>query len=880
MAKSGYLKIPSLPLLALLCLCSSAFGETPVRERLDFNADWRFHKGDAPGSEELGYARLKPWLLPAGKAFLYQGLAPSLRPAGEAPGEGNAHVQPGFDDSSWRPLTLPHDWGVEGPFDQELPGENAKLPWFGVAWYRKTFALPAADAGRRIYLEIDGAMAYAAVWCNGRFVGGWPYGYSSFRLDLTPFVKPGASNTLAVRLDNPKDSSRWYPGGGLYRNVWLLKTSPVAVAQWGTQAVTSEVGESSAKVNLSVAISNDGAVDAEVSATTRFYRLLPGADGRCERVLAAEAESATASVCAGKRCLVEQVATLEKPALWSLETPNRYVAVTELYQAGKRVDAYETVFGVRTIQFTKDRGFLLNGRRVWLRGVCEHHDFGALGTAFNLRAAERKLQLLKEMGVNAMRTSHNPPAPELLDLCDRLGIVVMDEFVDSWKLWRKPNDYNLLFEDWAEKDLRALVRRDRNHPCVILWSIGNEVIEQSKPEGPALAKMLSGYVHAEDSTRPTTVAVSDAKGGYNGFQTGVDVFGYNYKPREYAKFRAANPEIPLFGSETSSTVSSRGEYLFPVTTNKDGGMLGNFQVSSYDLYAPRWATTADDEFKGQDQNPFVAGEFIWTGFDYLGEPTPFNKDLSNLLNYHTPEEKAKAEAELNALGKIRVPSRSSYFGAFDLAGFKKDRFYLYQARWRPELPMAHILPHWSWPERLGELTPVHVYTSGDEAELFLNGKSLGRKRRGSYEYRLCWNETKYRPGELRVVAYKEGKLWAEDVVRTSGPAAKVELSVDRANVKADGADLAYVTARVLDAKGLFVPRAHNELRFEVSGPAELLATDNGDPTSFVPFQSAKRATFNGLALAILRTKAGQSGVVTVKAFSDGLETGRISFETK
>ena len=561
-----------------------------------------------------------------------------------------------------------------------------------------------------------------------------------------------------------------------------------------------------------------------------------------------------------------------KPKLWGVEHPNRYVAVTTISQKGKVLDVYETPFGIRTIQFTVDNGFLLNGERVRLNGVCDHADLGALGSVVNTRGLERQLEILRGMGCNAIRTSHNPPAPELLDLCDKMGFVVMDEAFDAWKAHKKKNDYANIFSDWHEADVRAYVRRDRNHPCVILWSIGNEISEQARKNEFYIAEDLAAAVRREDATRPITAACNHTEAGYNGFQHIVEVFGYNYKPFEYGKFRAANPAIPLFGSETASTISSRGEYFFPVSDDKSKG-LSDFQMSSYDLYAPRWATTPDAEFKGQDANPFVAGEFVWTGFDYLGEPTPYNSDLSNLNNYSNAEDKARAEKELAEIGKIRTPSRSSYFGIIDLAGFPKDRYYLYQAHWRPDFPMAHILPHWNWPGREGEITPVHVYTSGDEAELFLNGQSLGRKKKGQFEYRLRWDDVKYAPGELKVVAYKNGKKWATDEVRTTGPAAELLVKADRAKISADGKDLSYVTVTVADKDGLLVPRSKKHIKFEIEGPGEIVAVDNGDATSFEPFQAMERNAYNGLALVIVR--ATQSGKITLKAHADGLKDATV-----
>ena len=816
-----------------------------ARECLAFNDDWRFQKDDPPGvTNQLNYANIRPALL---------AVVPD-----PTVGSDLDFVKPDFDDGNWRRLNLPHDWGIEGPFNQQYPGETGKLPWWGVGWYRKHFQVSASDKDRRFYLDVDGAMSYATVWLNGQFVGGWPYGYSSFQLDLTRFIKTGP-NVFAIRLDNPKESSRWYPGGGIYRNVWLVKTAPVHVAHWGTYLTTS-----GSVVTVATTLRND----SDETATCQLVSTI----GR------AAATQPAITIEPGKEHVVTQTLTIKNPELWTLTAPYLYRLDTRVEQGGKVVDQYETPFGFRTIQFTADNGFLLNGRRVPIRGVCLHHDLGALGSAINRRALQRQIAIMKEMGANAIRTSHNPPAPELLELCDQMGVIVMDEFTDTWKVPKKRNGYALLFDDWAEKDLRALVRRDRNHPCVVLWSIGNEISEQNRPNGPEVSQPLTDIVHQEDPTRPVTAACNYPQAGYNGFQKTLDVVGYNYKFNEYKKFRAANPDKPLLGSETASTVSSRGEYFFPVSEKKGGGK-SDFQMSSYDLFAPPWATMPDTEFRAEDENPFVAGEFVWSGFDYLGEPTPYNSDSSNLLNFNDPVEKARAEQELKELGKIKVPSRSSYFGIVDLAGFKKDRFYLYQARWRPELPMAHILPHWTWPGREGEVTPVHVYTSGDEAELFLNGRSLGRKSKAPFEYRLRWDDVKYEPGVLKVIAYKNGQRWAQNTVRTAGPAAKLLVQSDRKVLQADREDLAFVTVTIVDTKGSLVPRSKNPVRFDVTGPGELIATDNGDATSQESFQATERKAYNGLCLAIVRTMAGKPGVVTVRVQSDGLQSAQIKLRS-
>jgi beta-galactosidase len=873
-----------------LLVCATPAVAAPPRERLPFNEDWAFQRGDPPeAGDTLAYTAIRDWVVPTGAELVDNPAARAARPStGAEPGSGVAWVKPGFDDRGWRRLTLPHDWGIEGPFRQELPGDTGKLPWAGPGWYRKRFSLPADDAGRQVQLDVDGAMAYSAVWLNGRFVGGWPYGYSSYRLDLTPYVQPGRENVLVVRLDNPPDSSRWYPGSGLYRNVWLVKTGPVRIAHWGVAVTTPRVTPEKALVEVGVEVESlaDGKKPLELSA--RVFEL----DAAGKRVGEPVATSApvTFEIDPGRARLARRgtQVTIASPKLWDLDAPHRYVAVTTLSSGGVVVDEEETPFGIRTIVMDAARGFLLNGRRVQFKGVCNHHDQGALGTAVHVRALERQVELLKEMGANAIRTSHNPPAPELLEAADRLGMLVMDEAFDAWRRGKRrppeieefsPNiryfDYARVYDDWHEKDLRAMVRRDRNHPSVVLWSIGNEVIEQWVSDGWTVAARLAGIVRTEDRTRPITSGFNNERAGYIGFETVVDALGINYKGFEYAPFHRRHPTIPVYGAETASTISSRGEYFFPVVDDKMQGR-SDFQVSSYDLYAPQWSNPPDVEWKWLDESPFAMGEFVWTGFDYLGEPTPYNADVSNLLNFSDPAQRARAAEELKALGKIRVPSRSSYFGILDLAGFKKDRFFLYQARWRPELKMAHVLPHWTWPERVGQVTPVHVYSSADEAELFLNGVSQGRRTRGPLEYRFRWDDVRYQPGELKVATWKGGQPWAEAVQRTAGRAARLELSPDRSTLAADGRDLSYVTVRVVDAKGVTVPRAKDRVRFTITGPAEIAAVDNGDATSLEPFQATDVRAYNGLALAVVRTRAGQAGTVVLEARTPGLPPARVT----
>ncbi|RYG33706.1 glycoside hydrolase family 2 protein, partial [bacterium] len=508
------------------------------------------------------------------------------------------------DGTEERTLNLPHDWGIEGPFDQTFPGETAKLPWWGVGIYRKRFLSPESDAGRRVFLEIDGAMSHAEIHLNGHFVGAHPYGYASFHLDLTPYLEVGDENELEVRLDNPEESSRWYPGGGIYRNVWLTKTSPVHIPHGGVFVTAPTVTEEAATVNVRVEI------DEAVSLATAIY------DGE-NPVAFASAE--------GARGPFNLRLKVESPRLWSAESPHLYRAVTVVKKNDEIVDRVETAFGIRELRFDAETGLSVNGKPAYLKGVCLHHDLGALGAAFNLRAQERQLQILKEMGCNAIRTAHNPPATELLDLCDRMGFYVIDEFSDTWRVAKKPNGYAKLFDEWHERDLRGMIRRDRNHPCVILWSTGNEVPEQT--EDLEVSRRLTAIAHDEDPSRLVTTGNDRPDSATDGFAETIDVFGFNYKPHLYGPFREKYPSIPLYGSETSSTISSRGEYFFPVSEKLEDSMA-DFQLSSYDTAAPFWATTPDREFRGQDENPSVFGEFVWTGFDYLGEPSPYTTDTT------------------------------------------------------------------------------------------------------------------------------------------------------------------------------------------------------------------------------------------------------------
>jgi beta-galactosidase len=855
-----------------------------VRERISINNDWRFMKYasqnvadgliyDTRSDIVNGTTPLKSYILPSGNDFIKNPANWYVRPAGN-PGLTFSNVLSTLNDSLWENLNLPHDWAIEGPFNSYNNGSMGRLPSPGVGWYRKKLDIPVSDAGKSIFLDVDGAMSYAMVWLNGNLVGGWPYGYASWRLDLTPYIVPGGTNQLAIRVDNPTDSSRWYPGGGIHRNVWLTKTKPIHVGQWGTYLTTQNVSVSNATINLKVTIDNDSASNATIVAMTQILAL--DSEGRKTGDSVANIAPVNVSIAAGTNAQVNGSVTLANPRLWGpppTQVPNRYVAVTTLWRQGELVDTYETRFGIRSVDFDPNSGIYVNGEHIYVNGVDQHHDLGALGAAFNYRAAQRQLEVLRELGCNAIRMSHNPPAPELLDLCDQMGFLVLDEIFDVWVSAKPANDFHLIYADWHQQDLRAFIRRDRNHPSIIIWSFGNEVGEQyTGAAGAAVGQELHNICHEEDPTRPTTTAIN-ANNPTDPLPAVPDLISLNYRgegirdgaayaglsgittPPQYQPYHAAFPRKVVLSSENASALSTRGEYLFPVYSGNSapasryGGDSVNLYVSAYELYTADFGSSADKVFTAQDQNPFVAGGFVWSGWDYLGEPTP----------YYT--------------------ARSSYSGIIDLAGFKKDRFYLYQSRWLPDLPMAHILPHWTWPGREGQVTPVHVFTSGNEAELFLNGVSLGRKIKGQNEYRLRWDNVIYQPGELRVVAYKNGTLWAQSTNITVGNAAALQGTADRSEINADGVDLSFVTVCVVDANGQIVPRAKNSLTFSISGPGEIVATDNGDPTNLVDFPSTTRAAFNGYCLVIVRGIVGQTGTIQLTAQSASLTSTTVNLQS-
>jgi beta-galactosidase len=781
-----------------------------------------------------------------------------------------------LNDNNWRSLDLPHDWAIEGPFSDTLENNTGLLPWKGIGWYRKHFTISDNDKGKRIYVDFDGAMANAKVWLNGKFVGEWPYGYTSFRLDLTPYIITGKENIIAVRLDTKNWDSRWYPGAGLYRNVWLVKTSLLHIANNGVFCTTPEIKKGRGMLSVQAEVENHFIDPVPVTVKVLVYKL----NDKFETAGAPVAESVVVSATIeGMKTHVYRLdIPVKDPVLWDITKPELYRVAVIVLEGNTVSDRYETNFGFRTLSFTARDGFFLNGNRVEVRGVCNHHDLGALGAAFNTRAAARQLEILKEMGCNAIRTSHNPPAPELVDLCDKMGFLIMVEAFDTWRIGKKEKDYNLEFNAWHVEDLKAMVRRDRNHPAVFMWSIGNEVPDQGNPY---LATELNSIVKSEDNTRPVTAGCDNGNSGTNGFQKTLDVFGINYHLNDYKRFYDLkdNAGRCLISTESASTVSSRGEYFFPIVVgNLDNNLPGKgiFQITSYDVAYPVWASTPDQQWTLLDKFPAAFGEFVWTGFDYIGEPTPFYGDMTGLKpNDWGYKETLKM---LEKQGVKEVPSRSSYFGIIDLAGFKKDRFFLYQSRWRPELPMAHILPHWNWPERKGIVTPVYVYTSGDEAELFLNGKSLGRKKKAEFEYRLKWEDVVYQPGELKVIAYKKGEKWAEDIVRTTDKASQLSISADRSSVHPDGADLVFLTVRIEDKNKLLVPGSSNQLNFSIEGPGRIVATDNGDATSHESFQAKSKKAYNGMCLIIIAADKGAKGSLTLKAESKGLKAAVVKVD--
>src|SRR6266699_572634 len=800
-------------LAAFLALLVAPSPGAAQRRTLDFDRGWRLHLGDLSGAEA-----------------------------------------PGFDDSGWRRLDLPHDWSIEGEFSDTNPAGvgGGALPG-GVGWYRKTFSVAERDTSRLVFGEFDGVYRNSEVWINGHYLGNRPYGYSSFRYELTRQLRYGrASNVIAVRVDNSQQpNSRWYSGSGIYRHVRLVTTASVHIDHWGTYVTTPEVTAATARVTIRTTIRNASLADQPITLRTVLY----DAAGKEVGVASTEARVPRDSVSE-----IVQNLVIRSPTLWTLDRPYLYRAVSRIACGATPCDDYTTPFGVRTFAFDPDRGFSLNGRHVKIRGVCLHHDLGALGAAVNTRALERQLELMRDMGVNAIRTSHNPPAPELLDLTDRMGFIVLDEAFDMWRKEKTQYDYHLDWDAWHVRDLSDMVRRDRNHPSVFMWSIGNEVMEQwnnGDSTAAPIARELAGIVRALDPTRPITQAANNGSPQNPVFHAGaLDLLGHNYHHEVWADFPAQYPGAKFIITEAMSALNSRGvyeqpsdsvaSYETPYVKNHGPQPNTNYRLSSYDNRKAFWGSLHEESLRLFERYPFLSGMFVWQGIDYLGEPTPYE-----------------------------WPARSSYFGVVDLAGFPKDPFYLYQSVWT-EQPMLHLLPHWNWTP--GDSIDVWAYTNADEIELFVNGTSLGTRRKAELVSHVMWRVV-YVPGTLRGVARKGGRVWATAEVKTAGTPARVVLTRDRPRIRGDGEDLSFVTVTVEDRARVEVPTAEPLIRFRISGPAKIVGVDNGDQISHTSFQAHQVRLFNGKALVIIRAGRRQ-GTVTLTAEGDGLTPSAVPIQLR
>ena len=777
-------------------------------------------------------------------------------------GEVSNAEMPAFNDAKWETVDIPHDWAIFGPFDKNndlqnvavtqnfetqaslKTGRTGGLPYVGIGWYRTTFH---STPGKQTTLIFDGAMSEARVFVNGKEACFWPCGYNSFYCDVTSLVnEDGKNNTLAVRLENRPQSSRWYPGAGLYRNVHVVTTEKIHVPVWGTQITTPYVKDEYASVCLRTTILNAG--KTELTVVTDIM----DADGQV-------VSTKTNKGVINHGQPFTQNFIVERPKLWSPETPVLYKAVSKIYSGETLLDTYSTRFGIRTIEYIADKGFYLNGKRRKFQGVCNHHDLGPLGAAINVAALRHQLTLLKEMGCDAIRTSHNMPAPELVELCDEMGFMMMLEPFDEWDIAKCDNGYHRFFNEWAEKDMVNMLRQYRNNPCVVMWSIGNEVPTQWSPEGYKVAKFLQDICHREDPTRPVTCGMDQVKSVLaNGFAAMLDIPGLNYRAHLYDEAYERLPQNIILGSETSSTVSSRGVYKFPVE-RKAGAMYDDHQSSSYDLEYCNWSNIPDIDFARAEDHEWTIGQFVWTGFDYLGEPSPYDTNA--------------------------WPNHSSMFGIIDLASIPKDRYYLYRSVWNKEAETLHILPHWNWEGREGEKTPVFVYTNYPSAELFINGKSYGRQtkhKNGTVEnrYRLMWHDAVYQPGEVRVVAYDEqGNPVAEKTVRTAGKPHHIELVTDRSSLQADGKDLAYVTLRIVDKDGNLCPNDGRLVSFKVKGAGKYRASANGDPTCLDLFHKPEMHAFGGMLTVIVQS-GEKTGEIELQATAKGIKTGTIRIPVK
>ena len=772
-------------------------------------------------------------------------------------------IQNNFNDKSWQSVTVPHDWAIYGPFDrkhdlQEVAvtqngetkatiktGRTGGLPYVGIGWYRNTFNVDHFKKGeKRVSLLFDGAMSEARVYVNGKEACFWPLGYNSFHCDVTDLLNAdGKDNILAVRLENKPQSSRWYPGAGLYRNVHVVVTDEVHIPVWGTYITTPFVSEEYASVKLKTEIENSDNNDV------RIVTEILDADNK---VVATKDN--TLKINHGKP--FEQNFIVNNPNLWSPETPYLYKAVSTVYVKDNKVDQYTTRFGIRDIKLIADKGFFLNGQKRKFQGVCNHHDLGPLGAAINVAALRRQLTMLKDMGCDAIRTAHNMPAPELVELCDEMGFMIMIEPFDEWDIAKCANGYHRFFDEWAEKDMVNMIRNYRNNASVVMWSIGNEVPTQCSPEGYKVASFLQDICHREDPTRPVTCGMDQVSCVLNnGFAAMLDVPGFNYRVHRYGEAYNKLPQNLVLGTETSSTVSSRGVYKFPVE-KKANAVYDDHQSSSYDFEYCDWSNLPDDDLALADDHDWTMGQFVWTGFDYLGEPSPYDTDA--------------------------WPNHSSMFGIIDLASIPKDRYYLYRSIWNKNDNTLHILPHWNWEGREGQKTPVFVYTNYPTAELFINGKSYGKQTKNNSSlqsrYRLMWMDAIYEPGEVKVIAYDaQGKAVEEKTICTAGKPHHIELIADRTQLSADGKDLAYINVRVVDKDGNLCPNDQRLIKFSVTGDGKFRASANGDPTSLDLFHLPQMPLFNGQLTSIVQ--AGEkSGELVFEAQAKGLKSAKITIK--
>ena len=849
-------------LFLILGGCTSAERVTDSR-RQDFTAGWTFHLGD-----------------------------------------DSAASRPDYDDTAWRILNLPHDWAIEGEFSRDNPSGTGggALPG-GIGWYRKTFTVDKADEGKRLYIDFDGVNMNSEVFINGHSLGVRPYGYVSFSYDLTPHIKWGGKNVVAVRVDNAEQpNSRWYSGCGIYRNVWLTKLNPVHIAQWGTFITAEDVSKNSARLNIRTKIQYDAAAQLQdsVKQADGTYvvfdsEIVPLADVVLQSRLM-DAEGNVVGEVASElqvipTCLneVEQEIVVKNPNLWSVNTPYIYKVNSILIDktTGKVLDNYCTNTGIRTFRFDAQKGFILNGERLKINGVCMHHDLGCLGAAVNIRAIERQLEILQEMGCNGIRCSHNPPSPELLDLCDRMGFIVMDETFDMWRKRKTAHDYSRYFNEWHERDLTDLILRDRNHPSVFIWSIGNEVLEQWSDakadtltleqanlilnfghdqsmlakEGEMsvnslLTKKLADMVKALDSTRPVTAGCNEPNPNNHLFRSGVlDLIGFNYHDDWFAGVPEKFPGKPFIVAESVSALMTRGYYRMP----SDETVIcperwdkpyfdDSFSCSSYDNCHVPWGNSHEGTMRHVKNNDFISGQYVWTGFDYLGEPTPYG-----------------------------WPARSSYFGIVDLAGFPKDVYYLYQSEWHPEKKVLHLFPHWNWTPGQ-DIDMWAYYNNADEVELFVNGESQGVRTKGKDDFHVVWR-VKYEPGVVKVVSRKDGKAVLEKEIHTAGEPAQIRLTADRNEIKSDGRDLSFVTVEVLDKDGNLCPNADNQIMFDVQGAGFIAGVDNGSPVSMEKFKADHRRAFYGKCLVVVQSD-GKSGGIKLTATSEGLKTAVTAIKAK